>query len=724
MRLRKSIALATRATLAMVILLLVSGQLTEAEGQFVRKWMTAGEYHRVYSESGGEPALDFPQQKLIFYPGISNENSISIGMADWLSVKDWTDPDGKKWSVMNIHNGPESPGVDEVFPVELRVISQSEPPEVLVDGLETIGRPVTVDEVDPSIPADRMILNTYNTAIGMTVERKIMQFSNEYHDDYHIVEYTLTNTGNVDNDDEIELDGQMIEDLYLFSIQHYADVESGKYSDWGSVWGRNNMNDVVGDGMEDYETDFRASFSWQGFSPRINDFNSLGYPVIRDGAESIFPGDSVGRLSSAYHIGRATLHADSSPDNAADDFAQPTTNTYMDWDHGNLRAPKWLDETQAQWVRTNWIEAGQAYPHHADLVTGAEEADAAYDRDRLARQTTDPGLGLTGGYTQSQGYGPYDIPFGESIHLVVVEGAASLSNKAAFEIGRAYKRSALGSGDDFASISFDANGNGVIDDDETMSKQHWVMTVRDSLFQTFERAIANYESGYNIPQPPKAPRAFSVTSGVDRISLEWELYPDANLGGISGFEIYRGRVTPMGDPATGYQYEKVETLGPEARSYDDTNVNRGVNYYYYVQVVGNVADNTGIGGTPAGVPLKSNRYFTQTYDPAILKRSPGSTLEAARVVPNPLFLGSDPEVRWPDKDYRVGFLDIPGNSNIEIYTELGELVRKIEHTDGSGDAYWDLNTSSNQLVVSGVYLAVIRDNDSGDQIIRKVVVVR
>lgn len=711
--------------LVFVLLLGVSGSFEEARGQFIRKWLTAGEYHRVYSESGGEPALDFPQQKLVFYPGVSSEASLAIGFADWLSVEDWTDPEGKTWAVMTVHNGPEAPGVDEVFPQELRLVSRFEPTSVIVDELETIGRYAEVDEVDPNIEADRILYNRYNTAIGVTVERTAMQFGNDYHDDYHILEYTLINTGNVDGDEEVELEGQMLEDLYLFSIQHYADVESAKYSDWGSVWGRNNMNDVVGDGMENYETDLRASFSWQGFSPRVNDFNSLGYPVIRDGAPTIFPGDSLGRLSADYHIGRATLHADEAFNVNTDDASQPSTNTYFDWDLNQLRSPKWLDETQAQWVRSNWIEAGQAYPHHADIVTGATAQNAEYDRDRFAHQTTDPGLGLTGGYTQAQGYGPYDIPFGDSIRFVIVEGAAGLGDEAAFEIGRAYKREALASGDHFKPIGFDADGDGEIDPvTELMSKQHWVMTARDSLFQLFRRARANYESGYRIPQPPKPPKTFRVTSGVDRIKLEWELFSDADLSSITGFEVYRGRVTAMGDPGDGYQYELVAELDADARQYEDENVDRGINYYYYIQVVGDPADNDGTGLTPAGVALRSNRYHTQTYDPAILKRSPGATLNAARVVPNPIYLGADPSVRWPDKDYRVGFLNIPGSSTIEIYTELGELVRRIEHTDGSGDEYWDLSTSSNQLVVSGVYLAVIRDNDTGEHIIRKVVVVR
>jgi hypothetical protein len=51
-------------------------------------------------------------------------------------------------------------------------------------------------------------------------------------------------------------------------------------------------------------------------------------------------------------------------------------------------------------------------------------------------------------------------------------------------------------------------------------------------------------------------------------------------------------------------------------------------------------------------------------------------------------------------------------------------VHTINHTTGSGDAYWNLTTSSNQLIVSGIYFAVIRDDDTGEQIYRNFVVIR
>ena len=56
---------------------------------------------------------------------------------------------------------------------------------------------------------------------------------------------------------------------------------------------------------------------------------------------------------------------------------------------------------------------------------------------------------------------------------------------------------------------------------------------------------------------------------------------------------------------------------------------------------------------------------------------------------------------------RIGFLNLPGLCRIDIYTELGEKVVTLDHTNGSGDEYWNGVTSFGQVVASGVYLAIV-----------------
>jgi len=73
---------------------------------------------------------------------------------------------------------------------------------------------------------------------------------------------------------------------------------------------------------------------------------------------------------------------------------------------------------------------------------------------------------------------------------------------------------------------------------------------------------------------------------------------------------------------------------------------------------------------------------------------------------------------------RLAFYDLPGRCTIKIYSELGELINTIEHLDGTGDEYWDSVTSSNQIVVSGIYIAVFENLDTGEKKILKFVIIR
>ena len=74
---------------------------------------------------------------------------------------------------------------------------------------------------------------------------------------------------------------------------------------------------------------------------------------------------------------------------------------------------------------------------------------------------------------------------------------------------------------------------------------------------------------------------------------------------------------------------------------------------------------------------------------------------------------------------KLAFFNIPGQCRIKIFTETGELVKTIEHTDGSGDEYWYATTEYNQVVVSGIYIAHIEvtqdllDSMTGQVLFRK-----
>ena len=704
-RIYSKVVISTLGVLCLVWL----GDVHLAKAQWQKKWLAVGSLHTEYQEGGGLPEQ---APNGMAWPGWYPYRDANRSKALWVAVENHRDAEGRVWPARIAHIGPRVKGQGEMFPTEFSLISRFEKPVVTVDGLQTFKRAVFYDETDPSQAPAAVIHNVFNTIVGITVERKIMQFSNNFHDNYHIVEYTVTNTGNVDADPEQELQGQTAEGVYLFGLHRYAvNQEAAGIVGGGASWGQNAMVDAVGDGMEDYDPDFRAQYAWHGYSTSFGRWNNIGAPALEDGPSTIPEGDTLGRLTAAEFIGRVTIHADESAESTSDDPGQPAT---MGWYNTNRAVmssgQNAFDEEQ---MRQEYLEVtrGRVYPHHADLVT----SEGPWDPEKMANQTNNPGRGESGGYGFREGYGPYTLEPGESVKIVVAEAAAGLSREATREIGRKWKQAYLNGNPD-QEISYDADGDGSISADESMSKNLWVMTSRDSLFQTFRRAIANYNSGYSIPKAPLPPREFTVTGGTNRITLDWTLYEGAE-DELTGFEIYRtsGR---MDRP-----YEKVATLEATERQFEDTEVIRGLQYYYYIQAVGQEnTDDTGL--TPTGVRLRSNRTFTQTYDPAILKRSPGEEVADTRIVPNPYHLGSDQGVRWPDQQDRIGFLEVPGQCTIRIYTEMGELVETIEHTDGSGDEYWDLTTSSNQVVVSGIYHAVIVDHETGEELIRNFVIIR
>ncbi|MDX1660160.1 MAG: hypothetical protein R3326_00095 [Gemmatimonadota bacterium] len=76
-------------------------------------------------------------------------------------------------------------------------------------------------------------------------------------------------------------------------------------------------------------------------------------------------------------------------------------------------------------------------------------------------------------------------------------------------------------------------------------------------------------------------------------------------------------------------------------------------------------------------------------------------LSAIRVVPNP-FVAAD-EIQRGRGLQRIQFTNLPPQATVRIYTISGNLVRVLEHTDGSGTLEWDVRTRFDLLAASGNY---------------------
>lgn len=659
--------------------------------QYTVKWMAVGSLHNWYSEIGSE--IEHGNLKVqqcgMQWPAIYNRQDMQAAKGFWIGCKNFTDEKGDNYPYKVVHVGPRVTGSNEFFPVKFEMYSRFEPPRTSVDLIDSYEKRVENDGVDPTLKPDRMIINITNSQVGITMTRKIMQFSHPYHDNYIICDYTFTNTGNVDDDAEIELPNQTLEDVYFYFQYRWAVSFQTRYLIGNATgWGINLMLDSRGDGvMEDPPNEqFRAQFGWHGKYPPFTQYDNIGAPIWDPAGSAGYIGvaDTVGRLGAAQFIGVVTLHADKSPTDSTDDPNQPSTTSYEGSDQPNTSQndPYNVARMESEY---EWMSKGHVSPRHAWKVE---------PNGNFTEPSGDPALGTPGGFSACNGYGPYTLGPGESIRIVWAEGAAGLSREKCIEIGKQFKKGEI----------------------SAKTKNEWVLSGRDSLFQTFRRAIANFTSDYSIQQPPKPPSAFRVNGGGDRIILEWDVYEtDPNL---TGFDIYRAK----GQYDSTYQL--IHTAGPDERNYNDTVLERGVSYYYYIASLGGEIPANPSLNIPRDI-LKSSRYYTQTYDPTSLKRPAGESLSQIRVVPNPYNISADPNrLLFPGEADKLAFYNIPGQCTIKIYTEIGELVKTIEHTDGSGDAYWSCTTEYQQIVVSGLYIAVVTDNESGKSQIVKFLIIR
>lgn len=671
-----------------------------AQAQYSYQWMDVGSLHNFYSNGGTEIEQGFidEQQTGLRWPAIYQSQDAQAAKGLWIGARNVTDENGNSYPVRVVHLGPRVNGQGIFFPVEDIMYSKYEDPLVFVDELQSIQNFVEIDEVDPSLPSDRMYYTRSNTILGVTVERTIMQFSQGFHDNYHVIEFVFTNTGNTDGDDEIELPDQTLEDLVFYFQNRWAPVRATRFVMGNATgWGINTMVDRRGDGIRTEESeDFRAHYAWHGLYPdREVEYDNIGGPIWIPNTSRgyLSEADTTGRLAAYHFVGRATIHADTSPGDASNDTNQPST---MDEIHSD-------DNLNFQNDSFNNVVMQQEYdrmtigrtPRHAFKVepTGLPG---------FIQPSGDPALGTSGGFSAANGYGPYTMEPGESVRIVVAEAVSGISRELANETGIQFK-------------------NGEI---SALEKNQVVFQGRDSLFQTFERAIANFETGYSAPAPPPPPETFNVNSGGDGIFLDWT-YSAGEEANISGFEIYRAQ------SQVDSTYTLVYEASPSERSFADTDDTpepagppiRGRNYYYYITAVGNANDNDGSALTPQ-TTLKSSRYYTQTFDPASLQRPAGEMMSEIRIVPNPYVSTSAAELRYDVQNLeRVQFFDVPGRATIRIYTELGELIRTIEHDDGSGDEEWDLRNESRQRVVSGVYIVVFENNETGERATRKMAVI-
>ena len=718
-----------------LLLLLQVGFSESSFAQGATKWVAIGSMHNWYSEVGCEIEHgNFPSQQYgLRWPAQYDYQDHQAAKGFWIGTKNWSDDRGVSWPMKVVHVGPRVDGLSggEFFPLDFRLIPKYARPLVLADGLLSFSTVEEAEDADPTLPADRVLISRSNTAIGITMERKVYAWAQQYHDNYHILEFEFTNTGNIDGDPEIELPNQTLTDVYFYWQERYSIGREVRYMVNNSAgWGINTMNDARGfapdiaNGMiPPSENDVKAQFAWHGYHSQANrptggpsDFNNIGAPIFDPGLSSglIPPSDTTWRLGAAQFVGKVHLYADQSATNKVAATDQPSTTNFVASDEPITRNNSQFDAGKMA-EEFGVMTAGHVARHAWQVVT-----DGNFSGQSVMGNI---GVGSPGGWSQATGYGPYTLAPGQSIKIVFAEGASGLTREEALRIGKKYKDGQL---------STKAKSDSVL------------ITGKERILETFRRAVANYTQNFSIPNAPYPPTTVTVEGGGNKISVSWTPSDQESANNFAGYRVYRAFDQPdstfhlifqAGGPAP--SDPNVNYSPGVAYTYDDLSAIRGRDYYYYVTSFSTILPPDPATGTPGGV-LESSRFATQTYDPSNLKRPAGTDKNAIRIVPNPFVSASSEGVGRFGGVFadRIAFYNIPGYCTIRIYTELGELIREIEHTNGTGDEFWNSNTSSNQIVVSGVYIVhitVTRDQvgsggefqfRAGETFVKKLIIIR
>jgi hypothetical protein len=669
--------------IAFILLVSVNSFLL-AQGQGGElKWLRIGEMQDGISEQGTEVegAGTVNIGNTVFWPASYGlGQTCTRAKAVWVGSKDFFDPlANQTFSHKVVGIGPrvDNDRIYQTFPQGIKLVGKFEHPTVIVDdNLASITTLYDVlDEVDPNLMSDRMIQVKFNTSMGVTITKKIYSFSQQNHDDYFVYDWVVKNTGIYTANGDVY--DQDLKDFIFFLQYRYALVGEAKNSfstgwgQWEASWGRNTVNEVLGTEPNSSSFKYRAMYSWYG--------PHSGQAVSDDWGCPNFTDD--GRLPAARYIGAVVLHADKSVTDRSDDKRQPSTTYYLGTDAAVVQTPYKQYDDAYMTRRYEVMTAGHPAKTHAQEV--GEYAN---------EWGTD-----AGGFCQTQGYGPYTLAFGDSLHFIIAEGAHGINKEKNREVGLNWVTWFQGNGTPTL-----VKPDGSTTQDFDAYKREWVQTGVDSVLKVFDNAVSAYEADYSFPQPPPPPSEFRVTSGGDRISLTWmdnaTSYPN-----FDGYVIFRSEGNVSQDETV---YEQIFSCNASnaVHAFDDLTAVRGFDYYYYIQS----KDDGSTNDREPGVPLYSSKFWTLTTMPAYLRRPSGLMIEEVRVVPNPYDIRSRALQFGDEYQYdRIAFYELPPMCKVKVFTERGDLVWEKNHINGSGDELWDSFTSSGQIVVSGIYILYV-----------------
>lgn len=773
----------------LVILVLSFAVLSNGATRY--KWITIGALQNFFYDTGSEYEVVtiYQQQWGYTWDSFYRDQDMQAAKGMWIGAANFFDPvQNRTYDYKIVHNGQRAVTdieLREYMPQEIKMLARHDHPEIYVDANEgsdmmngADGKNDDIDLIDPSLTADRVIVNTVNTSMGITFTRKVYAVSQQNYDDILICEFEFENTGIYDVDGNVY--EQDLEGVYFHWQWRDAISQEGCYSgSWTAAhrhwisnsvrdvsWGYSMMYDVIGEDQDNPNTTspyedmtgldaqdnegnwMRGYVAWMGKWADFG-YDNIGSPNVVGTAHNGLPALNDGRLGSAQYKGMVVIHADTSPSDNTDDPSQPRSNAYLNSNHNYTRTAG-LDQYDAFGMREKYT----SYIANGDMGSFAEKVWQTTNGDAGTYSSNTSAAG----YSQMLAFGPYSMAPGEKIKIVWAECAAGLGHDYGYEVGRKWLKARNG---ETLTVVDPANPSATTTinaDNCDAWKDAMVYSGRDSLMNTFKKAISLYKGGfYNaIPQAPQAPASVEVFSTEDGIKISWDGSASVSHPSFEGFRIYRAYIEK---DSTYRLILDCNTTNGDLNDYRvgtsnifeflDSEPQRGQNYYYYITAYDDGTQNL----LEPGVALESSPFYTRTNRGATVKSPPAPNEKLniedfdldnpadrkelmdfiIKIVPNPINVRNE-QIQFLGNVNKLLFAGAPSGCKISIYTERGDFVTDV--TESETGFVWYLTTDWQQILVSGVYIAhFIMEEDFedpktgvkfevGDTIIKKFIVIR
>jgi hypothetical protein len=266
--------------------------------------------------------------------------------------------------------------------------------------------------------------------------------------------------------------------------------------------------------------------------------------------------------------------------------------------------------------------------------------------------------------------------------------------------------------------------------------------------QNSRQALALFQNDFRGPAAPDAPtfalepleRAVKITWDGDRsersvdpiakkLDFEgyriWRSFDGLNFTQVADFDLVNGIGYDRGMPSknTDGKYEFIDKGLPAL-----------VQIKYVVTAFDNGDNGDEINHPEAdrasgGIGVLESSLGAARQKIAVPSSGVSASLDNIYTVPNP-YVGSSEFEQFGRFDAlgnrtfpkTIQFVNLPAQAKIQIFTLAGDLVRELNHDNGSGVELWDLRTRLEQEAVAGIYLYRVEAN--GQQKIGKLLVIK